>query len=123
MSTSPYSIDLRERVIKFIEAGKSQTKTAATFNLHAATVARWYKRYKQEGHYRARKRLGARSKIDKKLFEAYIHQHSDVKIKELSKEFNLSIGGVHYWLKKLGYSYKKKPLPIWKQMKRRDRSI
>lgn len=38
MRTNPYSLDLRQRVLKFIESKK---ETAEIFNLHHNTVSRW----------------------------------------------------------------------------------
>ena len=120
MSTSPYSLDLRERVIKFIESGNSQVKAAGTFSLNLSTVNRWYLRYKREGNCNPRKRLGAKSSIDQRLLEAYILEHPDAKLKTIAEQFGISIWGIYYWLKKLGFSYKKKPSPMWRLVKRSD---
>ena len=118
MSTSPYSLDLREKVIKYIKQGNSQVSAAKLFDLNLSTVNRWYLRYKQEGHYNPRKRLGAKAKIDPKALESYVNSNPDSKLKDLAKKFGISLWGINYWLKKLGFSFKKKPFPIWKQMKK-----
>ena len=122
MTTSPYSIDLRERVIKFIKSGNKQSSAAILFSLNLSTVNRWYLRYRKEGNYLPRKRLGAKSKINEKRLAEYVRANGDAKLKDLSKEFGISIWGIYYWLKKLGFSYKKKPSGMWKQMKRREAS-
>ena len=44
-------------------------------------------------------------------------------LKEAAKKFNVSSFTISYWLKKLGYSYKKKPSPIWKQAKKSQINI
>ena len=44
-------------------------------------------------------------------------------LKAAAKEFNVSSFTISYWLSKLGYSYKKKPFPIWRQMKKREGAI
>ena len=68
MSTSPYSIDLRKRVISFLESGKSQKEASKLFKLNPNTISSWHVRYKQEGHYLPRKRLGAKPKIKREEF-------------------------------------------------------
>ena len=58
MSTSPYSLDLREKVISFLENGHSKKETSVVFKLNQKTVFSWYNRYTKEGHYLPRKRFG-----------------------------------------------------------------
>jgi transposase len=120
MSTSPYSQDLRERVIKYLELGKTQASTAEVFCLNPSTVSRWWLRYKRVGNCLAKKRLGAKPKLDKVALENYMSVNQDIKLKDLSKKFNVSVWTVCRWLKKIGYSYKKKPLAMWKQAKRSE---
>ncbi len=40
MSTSPYSRDLREKVINYIEKGNSQRSAAKIFDIHENTISR-----------------------------------------------------------------------------------
>jgi transposase len=122
MTTSPYSLDLRERVIKFIKSGNTQVLAASVFALNLSRVNKWYLRYQREGNCLPRKRLGAKSKLDQEALVNYISSNPDTKLKDLSKKFGLSIWGIYYWLCKLGFSYKKKPLPMWKQARKSDQS-
>jgi transposase len=118
MPTSPYSLDLRERVIKYIEGGKSQKLSSILFELNPSTVSRWWLRYKREGHYIPRKRIGKSPRVSAIELRNYIEAKPNFKTSEMGKHFGISSVGAYYWLKKLGYSYKKKPLPMWKQTKR-----
>jgi transposase len=118
MPTSPYSLDLREKVINFIMAGNTQTEAAKVFSLNLSTVNRWYLRHRKEGHCHPRKRLGAKSKIDKESLKLYITQNPNATLQEISKEYGVSLWGIYYWIKRLGFSYKKKPLPMWKLVKK-----
>ena len=43
-----YSIDLRKKVIKYIEEGNSQQSATKIFSLNKATVNRWCQRYKKK---------------------------------------------------------------------------
>ena len=123
MSTSPYSQDLREKVIKFIESGNTQATAAKVFSLSITTISRWYLRYRREGNCLARKRLGAKGKVDKKALADYVTLNPNAKLSDLGERFGVSLWGVYYWLRKLGFSYKKKPLPMWKRIKSDGKSI
>lgn len=114
MTTSPYSQDLREKVIAFLENGNNKTKTAIVFKLHRKTVANWYCRYKKEGNYLPRKRLGAKPQIIKDDFLNYVNNNPNSTSEDIGKAFSICASGARYWLKKFSYSYKKKPLPMWK---------
>ncbi len=123
MSTSPYSMDLREKVIKFLESENTQVSAAKTFSLNLSTVKEWHSRYKKEGNYAPRKRLGKKSRLDKEIFGKYISENPNVKLYDLSKKFGLSISGIHYWLTKLRFSYKKKALAMRRLVKKNERNI
>ena len=120
MSTSPYSQDLRNCVINFIKQGNTQISAAKTFSLSLTTVNRWYLRYRREGNCNPRARPGAKRRVDLDALTSYIALNPDAKLKDLAKKFEVSIWGIYYWLKKLGFSYKKKSLPMWKQVKKRE---
>ena len=104
---SPYSLDLRNEVISYIKSGKTQVSASSVFLLNLSTVNRWHLRYRREGNCLARKRLGARSKVNQEALVEYITPNSDLTPKDLSRELGVSAWSIYYWLKKLGYSYKK----------------
>jgi len=118
MSTRAYSKDLREKVIKSIESGKTQVEASKVFSLNISTVNRWYKRYRKEGHCDARKNLGAKSRIDNALLEQHISNNPNIRLKDLAVEFGMAVSSMHYCLKRLGYSYKKKRSPMWNLVKK-----
>ena len=51
-----YSENLRDRVIKQWQAGKSQAEGVALFAVRAGSVKRWIKQYRQAGHVEAKHR-------------------------------------------------------------------
>ena len=117
MSTSPYSLDLREKVIKFVTSGNSQRAAARVFNISKTTVNTWFVRYKKEGNCHPKKRLGAQSKMDMSQFIKYVEDNPNSTTSEIGRRFGITRGGAHYWLRKLAFSYKKKTLPTWRQIK------
>lgn len=107
MSTSPYSQDLRSKVIKFVELGNSQRLAARIYDLNPSTISRWWLRYKREGHYNPRIRMGKKPSVSEKELQRYIEINPNFKTHEMGKYFGMSSVGALYWLRKLGYSYKK----------------
>lgn len=107
MSTSPYSKDLREKVINFLKLGRSQTEASIVFGINRMTVNKWHLRYKNEGHYLPKVRLGAKSNIEPESFIEYVKNHPDSRSEDIAREFSISASGARYWLRRFGFSYKK----------------
>ena len=106
-----------------MKLGNTQVSASKVFCLNISTVNKWYLRYRREGNCKARVRPGAKRKIELEALAKYVTENPDTKLKDLAKKFGVSIWGIYYWLKKLGFSYKKKPLAMWKQVKKRDSNI
>lgn len=125
MQTHPhaYGIDLRKKVISFLKSGNSQRDASKIFRISKTTVNNWYKMYQKEGHCTPKKCHGAKPKIDAAQFIDYITNNPNATTLEIGKVFNMTYGGAHYWLRKLGFGYKKKPLPMWKLAKKSERNI
>ena len=77
-------------------------------------MCRWYRKYKQEGNYIAKKRGGSKRKIDLDELEKYVKGNENMTLKKAAQKFDVSIFTISYWLKILGYVYKKKTFPTWK---------
>jgi transposase len=123
MTTSPYSLDLREKVIKYLESGKSQQSASKLFELNPSTVNRWWLRYKREGNVLPRKRVGRAPRLSLLEIKAYIKTNPNFKSADMGKHFGMTSGGAFYWLKKLKFSYKKKTSPMWKQTNNSEKNI
>ena len=50
----PYSVDLRERVVKAVDAGQSRRRTAAVFGVAISTVVEWVRRWRESGSLTAK---------------------------------------------------------------------
>jgi transposase len=123
MSTSPYSLDLRKKLISYLENKSTQVSAAKLFGLNISTVSRWWNRYKRENTVEARVRIGKKPTIDIKEFKEYIELNPNLNSELIGKYFGMTSGGALYWLKKLGYTYKKKALPMWKQIKNKENNM
>jgi transposase len=113
-----YSQDLRKKVIGYVNKGNSCHKASIKFEISSNTVMNWYKRYKSEGHYLSRKVGGKKGRISEQDVATYVNKNPNFILSEMGKHFGMSAPGALYWLRKLGYSYKKKPSPMWKQVKK-----
>ncbi len=119
-STSPYSQDLRKKVIAYLSQGNSQREASKVFSIHKNTVNRWWIRHQREGSCSARKRLGRPSKVDQAKLEEVVRSNPNMKLKELGSQFNISGWHASRILKKLGFSYKKKVSHMRKQNKKSE---
>ena len=120
MSTSPYSKDLRTKVVNYLEKGGSQKEAAIIFSLHRNTISRWWCRYQKEGVIEARERLGAKRKLDLEKLGLFVENNHDCNLAEIGKHFKITRAWASICLRKIGYSYKKKSLPTWKRAKRKE---
>jgi transposase len=122
MSTKAYSGDLRTRVIRYIEGGNTQLAASKLFSVSRSAVSRWWIRYINEGSLESKPKLGSKGKIDQKELENYVKTYPNKRLSEIGENFKVS--GVAIWkaLKKLGFSYKKKRSPMWKQVKKNEPS-
>jgi transposase len=118
--TKSYSNDLRQKVVEYLKEGNSYDKASRLFKISASAISRWYRKFKKEGNFLPKKRGGSERKIDLERLEEFVKENENTTLKKAAQEFDVSIFTISFWLRKLGFSYKKKPLPMWKQMKRRE---
>ena len=104
-----YSVDLRRRVVQFVESGERKQKASEIFDVSLSTIQSWVRLKKETGDIKCRAYTGgARAKINKQDFEEYINKNSSKTLKEIGSHFGLSYGWAAYNLEKYGYVYKKK---------------
>ncbi|PPE03667.1 IS630 transposase-related protein [Holospora curviuscula] len=123
MKKKQYSLDLKERVIEYIKLGHDQKTSAKMFMVSKSSVSRWWIRYEKEGVIKPSVRLGSKGKIDPDQLKIYVENNENKTLAEIARLFNVSICSVYRRLKKLGFSYKKKPLPMWRLVKKNEINI
>lgn len=121
--TRPISEDLRRRVIEYIELGNNCAKAAKKFDISYSSAHRWHRRYKTTGTYKAIPYPGKKAKVKSAEFIKYVDSHPSATLAQIGSNFGISAKAAHYYMKKLGYSYKKKSLAIWKQRNNREENI
>jgi transposase len=115
-----YSNDLRKKVIECVQEGSTYKEVSQRFKVSLAAVGKWYQRYKKAGDWEQRSRGGTAKKINIEKLREYAESNPDMKLKEAGKELRVSVFTISYWLRQLGFSYKKKPLRMWKQAKKNE---
>lgn len=104
---NPYSLDLREKVMKFIEDGHSKVEACKVFNIGKSTLFAWFRKLKQYGTLESKKPKTGQRKIDLDKLVQAVRECPDKTLKEYAEDFNVSIKGIWSALKKLGITLKK----------------
>ena len=69
-----YSVDLRERLLRAIDAGLSQAEAARLFGVGTATIARWRRRQRERGSVAPQPRPGRPGRIGRAQERALLAQ-------------------------------------------------
>ena len=93
-----YSIDLRERVIGYVQGGGSQGEACRLFNVDRKTIYRWL-------HRPAATLSGPRTRqrvIDKAALARDVLRHPDMLLRERAAQFGVTPSGMWRALRALG---------------------
>ncbi len=80
-----YSLDLRRRVIRSLQKGRSKSWIAREFGIGLSTVKRYIKRYEQTGDIRPQEQTRMQPKIgkaDQAALQAQVDEHADATLEE-----------------------------------------
>ena len=105
-----YSLDLRERVISFIDEGGSKADACRIFKIGHNTVYLWIRQRKSRGTIKpkARGKYKVRLLDDEKVIE-YVKKYPDATLMEMAKNFSVSHVAIWKALRRLNITHKKKP--------------
>ena len=113
-----YSLDLRQRVARFVEGGRSCHAAAAYFSVSVSFVVRLMKSFRTTGRLAPKPSGGRRhAKLDphRAFLLARIAEKADMTMLELSAELAVASGtkadpaSLSRWLIRNGYRFKKNP--------------
>ncbi len=111
-----YSLDLRERVARFVEAGQSRHAAAAHFQVSVSFVVNLMKTYYSSGRLAPKPGGGRRhAKLDphRAFLLACVAEKDDITMPELAAELAATTGtradpaSISRWLIRNGYRFKK----------------
>ena len=115
-----YSVDLRERVLSYLEVNDDKKAASLLFHVGIATVYRWVARKKEKGHIYPKRREYAYKKIDDEKLIDYIKTHPDQFLSEIAAHFNLTPQCIFYALKRLKITRKKRQRFTWKEARKQE---
>ena len=104
----PYSVDLRKRVLKYIEETADKIKASQLFNVGIATIYRWIARKTQTGNIEPSPKKAYKKKIDDQRLIAYVEQNPDHFLSEIATHFKTTLQAVFYALQRLKITRKKR---------------
>jgi transposase len=112
----PYSLDLRQRVVQFVEAGHSRHAAAQHFGVSVAFAVKLVGAYRATGSLAAKPEGGWRySKFDphRNVLILRLAEKADITMPELAAEreargTRLAPASISRWLRRNGYRYKNK---------------
>lgn len=113
-----YSLDLRERVVRFVESGHSRRAAAAHFAVSVSFVVNLMKAYRTTQRLEPRPSGGRRhAKLEphRAFLLARVAEKNDITMPELASELAAATGtraapaSLSRWLIRNGYRFKKNP--------------
>ncbi len=114
----PYSVDLRERVLKYLETNPDKNSASLLFQVGIASIYRWLSRKKEKGNVQPFCRDYAYKKIDDAKLIEYVEAHPDQFLSEIAEQFSMTSPAIFYALKRLEITRKKRPRSIKNEMKK-----
>jgi transposase len=111
-----YSLDLRERVVRFVDAGHSRHAAAAHFGVSVSFVVILMRNYRERGSLLPKPSGGRRhSKLDphRAFLLDRVARKEDITMPELAAELAAATGiqaapaSLSRWFIRIGYSFKK----------------
>ena len=113
-----YSIDLRKRVVAFIEKGGKKVEASRLFNVSRPSIDKWMSLKKETGDLKSPS-LKPRSwrKLNPEALVAYVEAHPDAMLEDYAEHFQTSPSGIWRALKRLKITRKKRQLSIKNGMK------
>jgi hypothetical protein len=90
----PYSVDLRKRVLEYIEETKDKTKASQLFKVRIATIYRWIARKTQTGNLEPSPSKAYKKKIDDQKLITYLEEHPDHFLSEIAAHFRTTLQAI-----------------------------
>lgn len=112
----PYSLDLRKKVIDYLEHGGNITKAASIFAISRASIYRWLKRKDLKAivvKHRQRKLNWQDLKLD-------VMRNPDLKLIDRARKFDVRPSAISYAFKKMKITRKKNNYVIRKEKQKKE---
>ena len=103
-----YSIDFRKKVLAYCERAGSITDASHVFQ---NTIYGWLKLKEKTGELNHQVKGTKPKKVDRDRLKTYLADNPDAYLTEIASEFDCHPTTIHYALKAMGYTRKKRITP------------
>jgi transposase len=103
-----YSVDLRERVIAYLNEGHTQEATSIIFKVGTSTIKRWLTLLSESGNLEKRPLDRSPRIYETEKLNTYIEENPNALLKDVAEKFDGSITGAFYALEREKITFKKK---------------
>jgi putative transposase len=111
-----YSLDLRTRVVEWVEKGGSVSRASKIYQVGRATIYRWMSR----ADLRPTKVKRRKRKLDWEALAKDIEENPDSKLATRAEKFGVRPSAICYALKAMKTTRKKKNYAIEKEIEKRE---
>jgi transposase len=98
-----HSVDLRERVVRFVRGGGSKAEAARRFTVARSCVYDWLKRKTLEPGKQGRRKR----KLDWQALARHVEEHPEALLRERAAHFGVHFSAIGYALQQMKLSHKK----------------
>ena len=106
-----YSIDFRKKVLCYCERTGSVTEASHVFQISRNTIYGWLKLKEKTGELNHQVKGTKPRKVDRDRLKNYLTDNPDAYLTEIASEFGWHPTTIHYALKAMGYTRKKRAAP------------
>ena len=106
-----YSIDFRKKVLSYCERTGSITEASHIFQISRNTIYGWLKLKEKTGELNHQVTGTKPRKVDRDRLKNYLTDNPDAYLTEIASEFGCHPTTIHYALKAMGYTRKKRITP------------
>ena len=106
-----YSLDFRKKVLAYCTKTGNISEAAEVFQISRNTIYQWQKLKEKTGDLRHQVKGTKPRKVDRDKLKNYLKTHPDAYLTEIASEFDCHPTAIHYALKAMGYTRKKRAVP------------
>ena len=106
-----YSIYFRKKVLSYCERTGSITEASHVFQISRNTIYGWLKLKEKIGELNHQVKGTKPRKVDRDRHKNYLTDNPDSYLTEIAAEFGCHTTTIHYALKAMGYTRKKRTTP------------
>ncbi|WP_235219613.1 IS630 family transposase [Streptococcus mitis] len=110
-----YSIDFRKKVLAYCERTGSITEASHIFQISRNTIYGWLKLKEKTGELNHQVKGTKPRKVDRDRLKNYLTDNPDAYLTEIAAEFGCHPTTIHYALKSMGYTRKKRTNTYYEQ--------